>query len=393
MDPDAAGGAAAVDSRRGEAAADGPGRGGGGGPARPRGRRLLFAALAVVLSVGGTLLLLEGALRVLGYDPAYVNPLGSFHVRHPRIGWRGKPGFSGRFVRPQFAITIRHDARGFRAGGPPPPPDPDWTLHLLGDSFAWGWGVEGGEMLSARLAERLPRVRVLNRGISATGTSTQYELFRSELAPEVAPGDVVLVLLTYNDLYDNLSPKRPHAGVTDEGVRHVVPEQETGGSLKDWLKDHSHLANFLIFRVDVFRATRRARRREPAAPGALPKAAGPETAGFRAMRFYLGRLRAAAAARGARLAVVVAPAAYEMREAVAHAAPAGHRKTVLDAARAAGVTVLDPLPAFWEAREAAGVPFYYEHDGHWTPVGNDAMAAILAPALEALGKGREDAGG
>ncbi len=352
-------------------------------------RRILFPVLAVALSFGGTLLLLEGAFRLLGYSPAYVNPLGSFHVRQPRIGWRGKPGFAGRFVRPQFAITVRHDARGFRIGGPQPPEEPDWTLHLLGDSFAWGWGVEGGEMLSARLAEHLPEVRVLNRGISATGTSTQYELFRSELAPEVAPGDRVLLLLTYNDLSDNLSPKRPHAEVTAGGVRHVVPEQEEGGAFKDWLKDHSHFANYVIFRVDAFRASRRVRGKEPAAPGRLPGARGPGSAEFRALRFYLERLRKAVAARGARLVVAVAPAGYEMRESHALAEPAGHRKTVLDAARAAEVTVLDPLPLFWLAREEAGVPFYFEHDGHWTPAGNAAMAAILAPALEAIGRAPE----
>ena len=84
-------------------------------PPGPRGgRRLLFAVLAILLSLLATAVIGEGVLRLAGYSPANVNPLKSFHEFDPVIGWRGRKLYTARFKRPDFDVVIAQNAAGFR---------------------------------------------------------------------------------------------------------------------------------------------------------------------------------------------------------------------------------------------------------------------------------------
>ena len=60
--------------------------------ATPR-RRWLLRLAAVGAGLLLAVLLGEIALRVVGYDRSYFNPLHSFHEPDPVIGHRGRPGF------------------------------------------------------------------------------------------------------------------------------------------------------------------------------------------------------------------------------------------------------------------------------------------------------------
>ena len=53
------------------------------------GRRLLFAVLAILLSLLAMAVVGEGVFRLAGYSPSNVNPLQSFHEFDPVLGWRG----------------------------------------------------------------------------------------------------------------------------------------------------------------------------------------------------------------------------------------------------------------------------------------------------------------
>ena len=148
--------------------------------------------LAAALALFGTLLLVESSLRIAGYSPAHVNPLKAFHVSDPAIGHRGRPGYDGRFKRPEFDIRVVHDERGFRR--PAAPVDPDRCEHnvlVYGDSFVWGWGVSAEQVLTDRLAVLRPDLCVYNFGINASGTAMQYTLFEREHLGMVAEGDIV----------------------------------------------------------------------------------------------------------------------------------------------------------------------------------------------------------
>jgi len=68
-------------------------------------------------------------------------------------------------------------------------------LVVLGDSFAWGFGVEDEQMFT-RIVEREsdPPVELVNLGVSGYGTDQQYLLWL-ELGQRFQP-DRVLILVT-----------------------------------------------------------------------------------------------------------------------------------------------------------------------------------------------------
>ena len=142
-----------------------------------RGAPLLLAAVALASG----LLLCEGALSI--WHP-------QIHRRPPNIwqfdaelGWSHVPGGQGRLVTPEFDVGIEINRDGLRS--------PAYERQkregvrrvlVFGDSFAEGWGVEGDEMLSARLQDCLSdsgeAAEVLNFGVAGYGTDQAYLLFQ-----------------------------------------------------------------------------------------------------------------------------------------------------------------------------------------------------------------------
>lgn len=122
---------------------------GAGGVRRPshRGRKLLLSLVSVVIGLG----LAEIACRLLAPAPLFgmtlEYPQVYFFEYDPVLGWRGRGGAAGAFAGFDFLVDVRLDARGFRSSTKPWVPGKKNIL-ILGDSFAWGWGVEDKEVFS-----------------------------------------------------------------------------------------------------------------------------------------------------------------------------------------------------------------------------------------------------
>lgn len=333
-------------------------------------RRLLGIGLGLLIG----LLLAEGLLRVLGYSPAHVNPLRAFHCADPVLVYRGRPNVEGRFRREQFDVAIRHGPRGFRM--PEFSRDPgttDGTVHVFGDSFTWGWGVETGEVLTDKLRHALPGHAVHNYGINASGTALQVKLFESEVAADVAPGDRVVLMFFYNDFFDNTHATRLHGRVEGDRVVEVTPESDFGPSFGIWLKEHSYLANFGAHVWDLQKANRHAMAQREAAD---PRGPGPTAEHIRVTGHFLSRFRGLCDERKAELTVVWVP---DSRDVKARAAgqPSTFFAAFLAMTQALGITVFDPTDAFVAAgtTEAA---LYFDGDEHWTPAGHALIGELLA---------------
>ncbi len=164
--------------------------------------RWTAALLSLIFSLG----LAEIGLRCAGYKLSYLNALRSFHEPDQLVGYRGKPNFTARYHTSDFDVVIAHDERGFRRHETPPPKRLDApAIHVFGDSFTWGWGVEQGEVYSDVLAREMPDSRVVNWGLNASGTVQQYAMFRQRVLPDLKPGDVVIVAFFQNDYGDNVN--------------------------------------------------------------------------------------------------------------------------------------------------------------------------------------------
>ncbi|MCA8976635.1 MAG: SGNH/GDSL hydrolase family protein [Planctomycetes bacterium] len=343
-------------------------------PRKRRWRRRLFGA-AFGLVFG--LILAEGTLRLLGYSPAHVNPLRAFHCADPVLVYRGRPDVVGRFRRPQFDVEVRHDHRGFRM--PEAVRDRNevaGTIHCFGDSFTWGWGVETGEVFTDVLRRALPDQAVRNYGINGSGTALHLRLLETEVRRDVRPGDRVLLMLFYNDYFDNTVTTRLHGRIEGDRVIEVVPAGEFDSSLGQWLKEHCYLANFAAHVFDMQKASRMAAEQRASTD---PRGDGPSPTQTRIMRHFLARFRDVCQELGAEFALVWVPDSRDV-DARAHGRPSVFFDAVTDLAKGLDVELIDPTDALVAAAQGGAVT-YFDGDEHWTPAGHATVAEVLAQRL------------
>ncbi len=300
-------------------------------------RRLLALALGFALALLGaeaTYRLTRGGEQGPTTNPRYV-------TADPRLGWRYRAGARARHRTEEFDVSVEIGARGFRGEWPTPDPDRRRVL-VLGDSFAFGWGVDAGASLCGVLAELEPDWQVFNAAVSGYGTDQQVlllETLRAELLP-----DAVVTVFCRNDLEENLS-KRAHGrrkpwftlGERGELELHGVPVEE------GWLEGRSQLVRAL--RKQLWPVERVARGEE------------------HAWRMTEALLEALAQRAGAPLFVV-----------------SDQERLAAQAARSAALHHLDTREALRELGSAAHFP----RDGHWTPAAHRAVGEHLARTLRAV---------
>lgn len=317
----------------------------------------------------GTLLLVELSLRIAGYSPAHVNPLKAFHVADPAIGHRGRPGYEGRFKRPEFDIRVVHDERGFRR--PAKPVDPDRCerkVLVYGDSFIWGWGVSPGQLVTDRLAMLRPDLCVYNFGINASGTAMQYTLFEREHLEMVAEGDLVVVLFCANDFSDNVRGQTLQGQIVDGQVKTVVVRHRLTHPIRRWLKEHSYLVNLGAYAADSWSLKRDREHEDERTRRVLDDS--PDSPETLVTRHYLESFRDAVEARGARLLLSMVPA-DDATFATALARIAGD----------SGIEFYDVSEEFFEQAASQEATIRFPLDGHWTVEGHALMARLLAERL------------
>jgi lysophospholipase L1-like esterase len=210
-----------------------------------------------ILALGVSLA--EGGLRLAGHAPGRVGGADrALWQYQPRLGWINAPGATGQDFRggPDLG-SVRINSLGLR--GPelaPGKPAGVRRVVVLGDSFAFGVGVDEQHVVSARLQAILngdhdlaeqARFEVVNLGVSGYSTDQELLLFE-ELAPRLQP-DIVIVLMCDNDFegntldfvygryykpYFEASPVLRLLGVP-------VPRAQDRRPVRSWLLDHSAL--------------------------------------------------------------------------------------------------------------------------------------------------------
>lgn len=202
------------------------------------------------------LFLSEVTLRVIGIDPLYVSPeRDRFWKYDPLLGWAHQPGQSGIFETPQFSTSVTVNERGLRDESHSyERQDGVERILVLGDSFAWGYGVEAAERFSQHLEEAL-KVEVINAGVSGYSTDQEYLWYKNEgIKYDV---DLVILVIAGNDIGDNDRQLvnniyyKPRF-IIEEGqlvlTGYPVPQTSAQGRLIYSLSQRSALAYFLTQR-------------------------------------------------------------------------------------------------------------------------------------------------
>jgi len=206
------------------------------------GKRVAANALMVVLSLALGLVALEAGGRL--YATAIAKK-GKLFQPDAELGWRPLPDLD--LVRNNANGDPWHittDAAGIR--GPSAWSEEGRTrLLVLGDSFAFGEGVDLAERFDTLVKERIPDLEIVNLGVMGYGPDQQF--IRARPWKETLRRGDVLLLLTYgNDFYD-LAQTR-HAGrskpwLEEKGGRLV--EHEPAIDAWDILRDRSYVFTLL----------------------------------------------------------------------------------------------------------------------------------------------------
>jgi GDSL-like lipase/acylhydrolase family protein len=208
-----------------------------------------FAAMAVAIA------LCEIVLRVVspGYSPLF---LDIYRMEDGEVvGLR--PGITREHLTSEWRVKVAINREGLRDRAMPLPDDGGRVL-ALGDSFAFGWGVELEQsyLFLAEESLRSDRVRIIKAGIPGTGTSDQLRWLRKH-GEEYSPRLVVLSLFVGNDFVDVQMGGVPAQFTVRDGlmVKKALSEEGRSGpwlyELKERLKVSSLVAQRLAQAVWV----------------------------------------------------------------------------------------------------------------------------------------------
>jgi lysophospholipase L1-like esterase len=187
-----------------------------------------------------------------------------------KLGWALRPDWTAVDEGPDYRVTVRTNALGMR-GGPASEAPAAGVVRVLvvGDSFAFGHGVEDEQGFVRRLETRWRSegrpVEVLNAAVPGYGTDHHW-IWLHESGFALRP-DLVLLALCHNDVDDlgwsrlELDPDglpvrvESRRRLVDENgrLRYVneagvpLPERWLPAGASAWLGAHSHLYNWLRF--------------------------------------------------------------------------------------------------------------------------------------------------
>lgn len=322
-------------------------------------RQKVAAALILLLSALLGLALVEGLTRLL--LPAF-DPSGQFDFTY-RVGdlVLGPPGTEARQAKNtgDFDVVVRINRHGLRDENDVATAT-EADIVVVGDSVAWGWGVQTGERFS-----ELVQVKTGRRTFNVS-TPTDIEGYASLLAYArslgATVGQVVVAVSMETDL-------------RDYGAKPVAASAGGGFDLKGWLARHSAAYVLLTTVVHqtpwLLNGAVRAGLVVPNLDGIARHEDDPALVTAAA-----DRLRALA--EKYRLLVVLAPS---------RALWVGDNRAVEDrlhralvaALRNRDIDVLDLRPFF----EAGGAPldYHFANDGHWSPRGHRLAAEAISRHL------------
>lgn len=131
---------------------------------------------------------------------------GHRYLYDENLGWRNIPGWRAMtFGKP---LTINSVGHRIQREYVPDKPAGVKRILVLGDSYAWGYGVADDDVFSEVLQDRLDQRdlawEVINTGVSGWGTDQQY-LYLKQEGMAFAPDIVVLAFFIGNDIDNNVA--------------------------------------------------------------------------------------------------------------------------------------------------------------------------------------------
>ncbi len=211
-----------------------------------RGKIGSLVLLMVTILVG--VALMEGAAQFYAHNVA---KRGKLFQPDSELGWSLLP--NNQLTRNNHdgdPWTIETDALGVR--GPSSwPEDAPRRMLVLGDSFAFGEGVDLDKRFDTLIQEQIPGLAIVNLGVMGYGTDQQLIRARDWI-DQLREDDILLILTYSNDFFDVVSTH--HSGrskpwfESDNG-KLVVHKPEIG--LLEIARDRSYLMSIIAAKINA----------------------------------------------------------------------------------------------------------------------------------------------
>jgi lysophospholipase L1-like esterase len=366
---------------------------------------VLLIACGILLAVAMTEAVLRFAPGLLSVElqqiiEAEPDNLG---VSHPFIGYLHKPNNALIITGRDFRAVAHTDGYGFRNSWPWPEKA---EVVTLGDSVAFGYGVEDDQAWPAIMAKGLSHNRLINLALIGAGPQQYlrvYETFGTKLNPKL----LLVGFLVRNDFWDaDIFDRWLKSGAggnymvwrdfgrpksttlsLEQPVRNLLSSLLWRGHL---LASESRLYNLLIYVRKYLKGAAAPNTKIFQAPGGTrlelelrdfaikTVGAQPGTREFEISVDALERLQSVANANGIKVLVVLQPSKEEvylplMGDTTRDADPGRPLREML---QRLDIPYIDLLPDF-RSRAAKGEVLFFETDGHPNPGGHALIANLV----------------
>jgi lysophospholipase L1-like esterase len=342
-------------------------------------RGILINVSLIILSIFFALTLSEIALRLMGFSPMHVSPeRDRFWKYDSLLGWAHEPGQEGIFETPQFRTVVRINDNGLRDRPHSYERQNDTErILVLGDSFAWGYGVEESERFS-QLLETSMDVEVINAGVSGYSTDQELLWYKSEGIKYET--DLVILVVAGNDVGDNDQQLvstiyyKPKFVLQDGQLvlrGYPVPKTSLQGRFVYSLSQRSALGYFLVQRYFDVRSLF-GKVKVNSDHGSLPASAmSVPTEPFKLTIAIIDEIRKTAESRKAKFIIVTTDRWWNSPSRETY-------QDFINTLRTEGFLVVDveAMPGF--DPEEMLIP----NDGHWSRAGHQFVAAEIKDSIE-----------
>ncbi len=363
-----------------------------------RGRGFLLGLIAVGVSSAIGLAVMEGLVRW-----KFPQPTGLSHQDRYGLAMHW-PGIT-RYL-PQFGHEVSFNSFGMRDREHEIAKAPDvYRVLVLGDSFMEAYQVPFDSSMPAMLEQTLAartgkRIEVVNAGVSGWGTDDQLRYY-TEYGRAMKPDLVVVAMTLHNDVSDNLR----QAWHTERDGRLVSTDPKPIPTME---YRTLQVKGYIATRFQLYQLWRKVRHSSTMRQAATDLRTHvrtlfdvpleePTATGVRLTERLLGQLDTAVARDGGRLAVVMLPLMFQLKDSAwaefargktaSAAEPQRDRPQVMmkEVTARLGIPTVDLLPEFRAWYGAGKPPLYIEWDGHWNTSGHRLATTVATDGLVGLG--------
>ncbi len=358
-------------------------------------RNFLLGSITFFVGLLVALFAAELVTRIFWVPPSTLSTQQT--EKHPVYGWAPRPGISGRQVSMEFDYSFIHTAQGLRGDtifSASRPHDKQNRILFLGDSFTYGIGSENGETFVERINAHFPQSEVINTGANAYGQRQELALLDT-LGAALKP-DVIVLMFFWNDPEDNLGVPTPNFMISDDDsvirTDMKVPASFNPLALRKDLQIAEPRQRLLrrTYLYKLFKEGARGfRHRLFGGKERTIQTVEKKEAAWKITRELLRAIKLRSREIGSSLIVVSIP---DYQLVAPQTGLLKGQKTLnieieselREACDEIGIEYLDMLPELARVQAASTAPLYYLTDRHLTPLGNAAVAKILAPAIASL---------